>query len=140
MIDTTPIITDDVRALMNMNAEVVPPKYIAPVLKMSESVLIHRVKSGEWDENVHGKVIVSGHRVKFFRIDFLQKHGFIDKPKPEKTVEQLLQEISKKLDAQINLLDINVKAIISTQDPRQREAFLRILEEQKTASAATPAD
>ena len=125
---------------MNMNAEVVPAKFIAPIMKMSPGVIIHRVKNGEWDQDANGKYFINNKRVKFFRIDFLQKHGFIDKPKPEKTVEQLLQEISKKLDAQINLLDIAVKAIISTQDPRQREAFLRILEEQKTAGAATPTD
>lgn len=127
--------TDAVRTLMAMNAEVVPPKYIAPVLKMSESVLIHRVKSGEWDDNVHGKVIVSGHRVKFFRLDFLQKHGFIQ-PKPQgKTAEQLLQEISDRMD-------ILTKAVISLQDARQRELFLRLVEEleKETAGAATPTE
>ena len=135
MIDTTPIMTDAVRTLLAMNAEVVPPKYIAPVLKMSESVLIHRVKTGEWDEEVHGKVIVSGHRVKFFRLDFLQKHGFIQ-PKPQgKTPEQLLQEISDRMD-------ILTKAVICLQDARQRELFLRLVEEleKETAGAATPTE
>ena len=135
MIDTTPIMTDAVRTLMAMNAEVVPAKYIAPVLKMSESVLIHRVKSGEWDQDALGKYVISGHRVKFFRKDFLQKCGFVSADKPERTAEQLLKEISDRLD-------ILTKAVICLQDARQRELFLRLVDEldKKTASVAAPAD
>ena len=130
MIDTTPILTDAVRTLMAMNAEVVPAEYIAPVLKMSKSVLIHRVKSGQWDQDALGKYVISGNRVKFFRKDFLQKCGFISAEKPGKTTEQQLEEIR-------SLLDILTKAVISLQDARQRELFLRLIDEKKTASAAT---
>ena len=85
--------SDAVRDLMAMDAEVVPARMIAPVLKMSESVLIHRVKSGEWDQDTLGKYVISGNRVKFFRKDFLIKCGFME-PEPEgPTMEQLLTEI-----------------------------------------------
>lgn len=85
--------SDAVRDLMAMDAEVVPARMIAPVLKMSESVLIHRVKSGEWDPDILGKYVISGNRVKFLRKDFLIKCGFM-KPEPEgPTMEQLLTEI-----------------------------------------------
>ena len=89
--------SDAIRDLMAMDAEVVPARMIAPVLKMSESVLIHRVKNGEWDQDAMGKVVISGNRVKFFRKDFLVKCGFL-KPEPEgPTAEDLLFRIIELL-------------------------------------------
>ena len=97
MIDKTPTITEPVRQLMAMDCEVVSAKYIAPVVKMSESVIIHRVKSGEWDPEMLGKYVISGNRVKFFRKDFLQKCGFMEPEKAEPTVEQLMQRVIQLL-------------------------------------------
>ena len=104
MIDATPTITEPVRNLMAMNSEVVSAKYIAPILHMSESVLIHRVKSGQWDQERLGKVVVSGNRVKFFRKDFLQKVGFLEPDPPEQSVQQLLETIVDQLDTLIALI------------------------------------
>ena len=112
----TPIITDPVRHLMAMNSEVVSAKYIAPIVKMSESVIVKYAKDGTWDQDKLGKFVISGGRVKFFRKDFLQKCGFLE-PEPEKkTVEQLLQEMITHL------------------------LIIEKLLNEKTAGAATPTD
>ena len=126
--------SDAVRDLMAMDAEVVPARMIAPVLKMSESVLIHRVKSGQWNEDALGRVVVSGNRVKFFRKDFLQKCGFIDPDPEEVTIKQLLSDIRDELK-RMN------KLTLAGMDLRQRMSLeLMNDDEKKTASAATPAE
>ena len=121
MIDTTPIITEPVKNLLAMNAEVVSAKYIAPVLKMSEAVLVHRVKTGKWDQDTMGRVVISGNRVKFFRLDFLQKCGFIAPPPPEKTDSDRLDELIELIRVQNTML-------------MEISAYIKM-----TASAATPA-
>ena len=68
--------SEAVKALMAMPEDVVPAKAIAPVLKMHPSVIVHQAKSGEWDRGICNYVI-SGRRVKFFRVDFLKKGGWI---------------------------------------------------------------
>lgn len=116
----TPIITDPVRHLMAMNSEVVSAKYIAPIVKMSESVIVKYAKDGTWDVDRLGNFVISGGRVKFFRKDFLQKCGFLQ-PDPEKpTQEEMFWKIWELL-ADIRIL---VKAIAND----------------KTADAATPTD
>ena len=80
-------LTDAVRNLMAMNSEVVSAKYIAPVLKMSESVIVKYAKDGTWDADRLGNYVISGGRVKFFRKDFLQKCGFLP-PDPEEPTEK----------------------------------------------------
>ena len=61
--------SEAVRELMAMTDEVVPAKCIAPILHIHPSVMIYQAKNGEWDRNVCNYV-VSGKRVKFFRVDF----------------------------------------------------------------------
>ena len=68
--------SDAVRELMAMTDDVVPAKCIAPIIGMSVSRMIGYAKSGKWDRSVCNYV-VSGNRVKFFRIDFLRKGGWI---------------------------------------------------------------
>ena len=63
-------------ALMAMEDEVVPASAIAPVLKMHASQMVSDAKNGTWDREVCN-YIVSGSHVKFFRIDFLKKGGWI---------------------------------------------------------------
>lgn len=65
-----------VQQLMAMTDEVVPASAIAPILQMHPSVIVSHVKTGKWDRNVCN-YIISGNRVKFFRIDFLRKGGWI---------------------------------------------------------------
>lgn len=76
MIDLTPTYTDAVYALMSRDDEVVPAAAIAPIVKMHPSVIIHKAKNGEWPREICN-YIVSGSHVKFFRIDFLRKGGWI---------------------------------------------------------------
>ena len=77
MVDKTPTYTQPVLDLMAMTDEVVPAKCLAPILKMHPSVIINYAKSGEWDHERLGNYIVSGTHVKFYRIDFLRKGGWI---------------------------------------------------------------
>ena len=104
MIDKTPTITEPVRQLMAMDCEVVSAKYIAPVVKMSESVIIHRVKSGEWDPEMLGKYVISGNRVKFFRKDFLQKCGFMEPEKKEDPMHEALMMLGRLLEGQSTIM------------------------------------
>lgn len=71
-----PRYSDAVRALMDMTDDVVPASAIAPILQMHPSVITNQAKTGRWDRNVCN-YIISGNRVKFFRIDFLRKGGWI---------------------------------------------------------------
>ena len=74
MIDLTPHYTDEVLSLIHMDSEMITAKEIAPIVKMHPSVIIAKAKAGEW--NVC-RYVISGTRVKFFRIDFLKAGGWI---------------------------------------------------------------
>ena len=74
--DFQPTYTDAVLALMARTDEVVPASAIAPIVKMHPSVIVSYAKRGIWPREVCNYVI-SGRRVKFFRIDFLKKGGWI---------------------------------------------------------------
>jgi len=76
VIDKSPTYTDDVLALMARADEVVPAAAIAPIVKMHPSVIIKYAKEGTWPREICN-YIVSGRCVKFFRIDFLRKGGWI---------------------------------------------------------------
>ena len=76
MIDFEPTYTDDVVALILREDEMVPAAAIAPIVKMNPQVIIKRAKAGDWPRDVCN-YIVSGTHVKFFRIDFLRKGGWI---------------------------------------------------------------
>ena len=65
-----------VQALMDRDDELVPAAAIAPIVKMHPSVIIKYAKDGKWPRDVCN-YIVSGTHVKFFRIDFLKKGGWI---------------------------------------------------------------
>jgi hypothetical protein len=74
--DFQPTYTDAVLALMARTDEVVPASAIAPIVKMHPSGIVKRAKDGEWPRDLCN-YIVSGRCVKFFRIDFLRKGGWI---------------------------------------------------------------
>ena len=77
MIDTTPKYTDEVLRLIHMDDEMIYAKDIAPILHMNPDVIIKRVKDGDWLMEHLGNYIITGRCVKFFRIDFLRKGGWI---------------------------------------------------------------
>ena len=62
--------------LINRRDEMVTAADIAPVVRMHPSVIIKYAKDGVWPREICN-YIVSGTRVKFFRVDFLRKGGWI---------------------------------------------------------------
>ena len=131
-----PVISEPVRHLMAMTDETVSAKYLAPILKMSESVIVKYAKDGTWDQDNLGKYVISGGRVKFFRKDFLEKCGFVDPEPEETTVKDLLSEILRQLK------NLN-KMTLHTMTPFQKLAFAGKLmkeEDKESAGAATPTD
>ena len=70
------VYSDPVRELMASTDELVPAAVIAPILGMKAETIIKKAKIGKWDRGVCN-YIVSGTRVKFFRVDFLRKGGWI---------------------------------------------------------------
>ena len=112
-----PAMSEAVRHLMAMTDETVSAKYIAPILNMSESVIVKYAKDGTWNLCQY---VVSGNRVKFFRRDFLIKGGFMEPDPEEPTDHQLLEKIWE------SLMDIRI--------------LLKAIANEKTASAATPAE
>ena len=68
--------TDDVLALMAREEELVPAAAIAPIIRMKPARMIEYARNGQWPREICNYVI-SGRCVKFFRIDFLRKGGWI---------------------------------------------------------------
>ena len=68
--------SEAVRNLMACDSEMVYAADLAPVLKMHPSVIVKYAKDGKWPTTICN-YIVSGRCVKFFRIDFLKKGGWI---------------------------------------------------------------
>ena len=69
-----PAYSPEVKALIACPDEMISAKDIAPIVRMHSSVIIHLARTGQWD---FSKYIVSGKRVKFFRVDFLRQGGWI---------------------------------------------------------------
>ena len=76
MINAQPVYSDAVYALMARTDEMVPAAAIAPVMKMKPDVIIKYAKDGKWPREICN-YIISGTHVKFFRVDFLRKGGWI---------------------------------------------------------------
>ena len=98
-----PKYSDDVRLLMDMNAETVPASLLAPVVRMHPSVIIEYAKTGKWNLC---KYVISGNRVKFFRRDFLQKMGFIPEDPPQKDLMEMILEELKAIRDELGKLKI----------------------------------
>ena len=71
-----PEYSEPILALINRRDEMVTAADIAPVVRMNTDVIIKYAKSGQWPREICN-YIVSGNRVKFFRVDFLKKGGWI---------------------------------------------------------------
>lgn len=71
-----PVYSEPIKDLINRPDEMVTAADIAPVVRMHPSVIIHYAKTGQWPREICN-YIVSGNRVKFFRVDFLRKGGWI---------------------------------------------------------------
>ena len=71
------VYSDAVRALMDRKEDMVPAAAIAPILGMKAETIIKKAKIGKWDRGVCN-YIISGTHVKFYRVDFLRKGGWIN--------------------------------------------------------------
>ena len=96
-----PAMSEAVRHLMAMTDETVSAKYIAPIVKMSESVIVKYAKDGTWNLC---RYVVSGNRVKFFRRDFLEKCGFVDPEKKDDPMEEALKLLGSILEGQTTIM------------------------------------
>lgn len=70
------VYSDAVMQLIASKDELVSAAVIAPILGMKAETIVKKVRMGEWDRGVCN-YIESGTRVKFFRVDFLRKGGWI---------------------------------------------------------------
>ena len=115
--DKKPKVTEDVQRLMDMDAETIYAKDIAPIVKIHPQTIIEYAKTGKWNLC---RYVISGDRVKFFRKDFLQQCGFVD-PEPEGPTErQLLAIIVNKLESMLNNQRILIQ-LIDEQNRLQKE-------------------
>lgn len=68
--------TPEVIRLMENDQELVHAADIAPIIKMNPERIVGYVKEGRWPREICN-YIISGRTVKFFRVDFLRKGGWI---------------------------------------------------------------
>jgi hypothetical protein len=66
----------EVVQLIESHEELVHAADIAPIVRMSPDRIIGYAKTGQWPREICNYV-VTGRCVKFFRIDFLRKGGWI---------------------------------------------------------------
>ena len=71
-----PTYSQDIKELIELDKEVVPAKVIGKILGIHPSQIISEAKDGTWDRSICNYVI-AGKRVKFLRVDFLKKGGWI---------------------------------------------------------------
>ena len=71
-----PKYSDAIFRLMDLDCEMITAEDLAPIVRMHPSVIIKYAKDGTWPREICNYV-VSGNRVKFFRVDFLRKGGWI---------------------------------------------------------------
>ena len=90
-----------IERLKAMDDITVSAKLIAPALGMSESVLRRHVIKGEY---MISKAVATGHRVRFFRKDFLRQIGEIPPDEPERTDSDRLDELIELIRVQNTML------------------------------------
>ena len=78
-----PKFSDDVYALIGRTDEFISARDLAPIVHMSPSVIVKYAREGKWDLS---KCVVTPGRVKFARLDFLRKMGFIPEEAPQREV------------------------------------------------------
>ena len=78
-----PKFSDEVYALIGRTDEFVSARDLAPICHMNPGVIVNYAKTGKWTLSEY---VISGNRVKFSRLDFLRKMGFIPEEAPQKDV------------------------------------------------------
>ena len=75
-INKQPVYSEAVLQLMAREEDLVPAAAIAEIVRMKPERIVGYAKAGQWPREICN-YIVSGRNVKFFRIDFLRKGGWI---------------------------------------------------------------
>ena len=120
-------ITDDVRRLMEMDTETVSAKDIAPILHMDPSVIIKYAKDGTWNCERNGDFVISGEgpgsHVKFKRVDFLRKWGFLEPEPPERTVAQAIDDLREELHdiGLVMLAQLSIGPLLRLEELKEKE-------------------
>jgi hypothetical protein len=98
-------------------------------------VIIRYAKTGQWDQDAWGNFIISGEgknaHVKFFRMDFLQKCGFVEKKKS--TNEQILERLAA-LNEGVEMICQMLAIMMSDQ---QRMALTDLIRQKEAEKCAT---
>ena len=136
MNDNRPKVTADVQRLIDMEDEMILARDIAPIIHVKPDVIIKYVKTGQRDAGRLGIFVTSGDHVKFFRKDFLQKCGFMEPEKEERTTEQLILEQITALNEGLTMV---CQMLTLMMKPYQLDALQELIDK-KTAGAATPTD
>lgn len=96
MADIIPEYTPEVLELMARKEEMVTAADLAPIVHINPGVIVKYAKTGKWTLSEF-QIIGEGPNahVKFCRMDFLRKMGFIGEETPEKTTnEKILEELT----------------------------------------------
>lgn len=75
-----PKYSPQILALMEREDEMITAADIASIVRMDKDVIIKRAKKGEWSREICNYIVSGegpGAHVKFFRVDFLRKGGWI---------------------------------------------------------------
>ena len=71
------VYSEAVLSLMARDEEFVPAAAIAPIVKMNPGQIVKYAKEGMWPREICN-YLVTGNRVKFARVDFLRKGGWLN--------------------------------------------------------------
>jgi hypothetical protein len=76
-----PVFSAPIRALIGREDEMITAADIAPIVRMDKDVIIKYAKQGKWPREICNYIVSGegpGAHVKFFRVDFLRKGGWIE--------------------------------------------------------------
>jgi len=101
MTDNRPVYTPQVLELMARQDEMVTAADLAPIVHMNPGVIIKYAKEGSWTLSEYQ---ISGDRVKFCRMDFLRKMGYVGEEPMKKTRDEMILDELKAIRAIITAI------------------------------------
>lgn len=108
-----PVFSAPIRALISREDEMITAADIAPIVRMSPDVIIKYAKENKWPSEICNCIVSGegpGAHVKFFRVDFLRKGGWIPPEVPKNDtltgiheeliiIRQLLTSLVERMEA-----------------------------------------
>lgn len=104
-----------INIMMMMESVTVNADLVGQALGMNPGVLRKHVRDGEYTLS---KYEINGDRIRFFRKDFLQSIGELEKDPPEKTDSDRLDEIIELIRVQNTML-IQILAFMKEDQPER---------------------